>query len=168
MIAIGIKPLYIASTPTGIALGSEIKQLLGLPSQSRRMNVARVHDFLASGISDHTANTMFEDVEQLRAGECLTINASRAAPVARKVRRWYPAAAPQLSLSETEAAERFRALLTESVRLHLRSDVPVGSCLSGGLDSSSIVGLMSAMLGSDTGGAKVSTVSARYSETECR
>lgn len=160
----GIKPLYIASTPSGVALASEIKQLLGLPSQSGRMNVARVHDFLASGISDHTDQTMFDGVMQLRAGECLTIDASRAGPLVSKIRRWYPAVAGQISLSEGEAAERFRELLTDSVKLHLRSDVPVGSCLSGGLDSSAIVGLMSQMLGSRDGGARVNTISARYSE----
>ena len=46
--------------PRGAAFASEIKQLLGLPGLSGRMNVARVHDFLASGMADHTAETMFE------------------------------------------------------------------------------------------------------------
>ncbi|CAM5219710.1 asparagine synthase (glutamine-hydrolyzing) OS=Bosea thiooxidans OX=53254 GN=SAMN05660750_02527 PE=3 SV=1 [Bosea thiooxidans] len=160
----GIKPLYMVTTPRGAAFGSEIKQLLGLPSVSGSMNVARVHDFLASGISDHTSETMFEGVFQLRGGECVTIDASRDAAIEARPRRWYPAAAGDISLSEDEAAARFRDLLTESVRLHLRSDVPVGSCLSGGLDSSSIVCLMAQMMGSEAGGAKVNTVSACYAE----
>ena len=160
----GIKPLYMVTTPRGAAFGSEIKQLLGLPSVSGRMNIARVHDFLASGISDHTSETMFEGVFQLRGGECVTIDASRDASIEAWPRRWYPATAGEISLSEDEAAARFRDLLTESVRLHLRSDVPVGSCLSGGLDSSSIVCLMAQMMGSGAGGAKVNTVSACYAE----
>jgi len=160
----GIKPLYLAATPRGVAFGSEIKQLLGLPGISGRMNIARVHDFLASGVSDHTAETMFEGVVQLRGGECVTIDASRAGHLAVPVRRWYPATAGEVSLSEGEAAERFREMLTESVKLHLRSDVPVGSCLSGGLDSSAIVCLMSEMMGSGAGGARVNTVSACYAE----
>lgn len=160
----GIKPLYMVATPRGVAFGSEIKQLLGLPGVSGRMNVARVHDFLASGISDHTSETMFEGVTQLRGGECVTIDAIGQGPVAVSPRRWYPATAGELSMSEGEAADRFRDLLTDAVRLHLRSDVPVGSCLSGGLDSSAIVCLMSGMMGSGTGGAKVNTVSACYAE----
>jgi len=160
----GIKPLYMFSTPRGAAFASEIKQLLGLPGQSGRMNIPRVHDFLSSGIADHTAETMHDGVMQLRGGECVRIEAGKAGSVVTAVRRWYPAAAGELSISEGEAAERFREALTESVRLHLRSDVPVGSCLSGGLDSSAIVCLMSQMMGSGTGGAQVNTVSACYAE----
>lgn len=160
----GIKPLYMVMTPRGAAFGSEIKQLLGLPGVSGRMNVARVHDFLASGISDHTSETMFEGVVQLRGGEKIAIDASRDGAIEAQPHRWYPATAGDISLSEDEAAARFRELLTESVSLHLRSDVPVGSCLSGGLDSSSIVCLMSQMMGSGAGGAKVNTVSACYAE----
>lgn len=160
----GIKPLYMVSTPHGVAFASEIKQLLGLPTISGRMNIARVHDFLASGVSDHTSETMFDGIVQVRGGECATVDASRSTPISVNVRRWYPATASELSISEGEAAERFRKLLTESVQLHLRSDVPVGSCLSGGLDSSAIVCLMSGMMGSDAGGSKVNTVSACYAE----
>lgn len=160
----GIKPLYLVSTPRGAAFASEIKQLLGLPGVSGRMNVARVHDFLSAGIADHTAETMFEGVGQMRGGECIRVDASRPGPIELASRRWYPAAAGDLAISEDEAAARFRELLTESVRLHLRSDVPVGSCLSGGLDSSAIVCLMAGMLGSRDGGAKVNTVSACYAE----
>lgn len=160
----GIKPLYLFSTPRGAAFASEIKQLLGLPGLSGRMNIARVHDFLSSGISDHTSQTMFESVDQIRGGECAVIDASHGGAITVEVKRWYPATAGELRISEAEAAERFRELLTESVRLHLRSDVPVGSCLSGGLDSSSIVCLMANMMGSDAGGDKVNTVSACYAE----
>jgi asparagine synthase (glutamine-hydrolysing) len=160
----GIKPLYMTSSPRGVAFASEIKQLLGLPSATNRMNIARVHDFLSSGISDHTSETMFEGVSQVRGGECVSIDASEASAIEVKVRRWYPAVAGDLSISEEEAGERFRELLTESVKLHLRSDVAVGSCLSGGLDSSAIVCLMSGMMGSGDGGAKVNTVSACYAE----
>ena len=160
----GIKPLYLAATPRGAAFGSEIKQLLGLPGLSGRMNIPRVHDFLASGISDHTSETMFEGIVQIRGGESVMIDASRAGAPVVPVRRWYPASAGEIAIGEKEAAERFHAMLADAVRLHLRSDVPVGSCLSGGLDSSSIVCLMSQMMGSSAGGAKVNTVSACYAE----
>jgi asparagine synthase (glutamine-hydrolysing) len=161
----GIKPLYIVATPQGIAFASEIKQFLGLPGLSGRMNLARVYDFLANGISDHTAETMFDGVFQLRGGECAMVEADGAEPDIR-VRRWYAIVDPQrlLSLSEEEAAAQFRNLLIDSVRIHLRSDVPVGSCLSGGLDSSSIVCLMANMLASQNSGSNLNTVSACYRE----
>jgi asparagine synthase (glutamine-hydrolysing) len=160
----GIKPLYLAIAPRSIAFGSEIKQLLGLPGVTGRMNLARMHDFLASGMTDHTAETLFEGVTQLRGGECITVDASHSGALAPQIRRWYAIQAGDLDLSEGEAANRFRELLTQSVQLHLRSDVAVGSCLSGGLDSSSIVCLMSGMMGSGTGGEQVNTVSACYAE----
>jgi asparagine synthase (glutamine-hydrolysing) len=161
----GIKPLYVAVNQRGIAFASEIKQLLGLPGLSGRMNLARVRDFLAAGMSDHTEETLFEGVVQIQPGCCVAIAAGRAWTGRIEPKRWY-AIPPHgtLRLSEAEAAEQFRSLLTDSVRLHLRSDAPVGSCLSGGLDSSSIVCLMSRMLDAEGRGARVNTVSACYEE----
>jgi asparagine synthase (glutamine-hydrolysing) len=161
----GIKPLYVAANRHGIALASEIKQLLGLPGLSGRMNLARVRDFLASGVSDHTDETLFDGVRQLQPGCSVTLDASRPWSGLFEPKRWY-AIPPHgtLRLAEAEAADRFRSLLTDSVRLHLRSDVPVGSCLSGGLDSSSIVCLMSRMLDGEGRSARVNTVSACYAE----
>ena len=93
---------------------------------------------------DHTGETIFAGVRQLQGGECVSLDLQRWRPgEALPVRRWYPVLAPgRIEIGEAEAADRFRALLDDSVRLHLRSDVPVGTCLSGGLDSSSIVCLM--------------------------
>lgn len=156
----GIKPLYVSASSRHVAFASEIKQVLALAGVSGRMNVPRIHDFLAHGISDHTAETMFEGVSQLRGGEWMAVDASGATPVAT-TRRWYPVPDTALALDEAGAAARFRDLLSDAVRLHLRSDVPVGSCLSGGLDSSSIVCLMAGLM---PPGEKVNTVSACYEE----
>lgn len=163
-----IKPLYVVATPHGVAFASEIKQLLGLPGIERRMNLDRVCDFLAAGISDHTAETLFEGVMQLRGGECVAVSARQKDPPELRVRRWYAVLQPepQRPVPLREAAQRFRELLRDSVRIHLRSDVPVGSCLSGGLDSSSIVCLMAELRGGATQGAGgVHTVSACFPKT---
>lgn len=159
----GIKPLYYTALPGGVAFASEIKQLLDLPGGARRVNLARAHDFLAGGISDHTAETMFLGINQLRGGETCTVAARQAGPGALSIRRWHKVALPELgAIDEAAAAERFRDLLSDSVRLHLRADVPLGSCLSGGLDSSSIVCLMAAML--PPGAPGQHTVSACYAD----
>ena len=160
----GIKPLYVFATPQGLAFASEIKQFIGVSGFSARLNIARAYDFLSSGIMEHTDGTLFEGVRQLRGGECVRLDLQRWRPGEDlPVRRWYRIPEPgTLDIGEREAGERFRALLTGSVRLHLRSDVPVGSCLSGGLDSSSIVCLMARELETAGNGAKVNSVSACY------
>jgi asparagine synthase (glutamine-hydrolysing) len=158
----GIKPLYYAAGPRSIAFGSEIKQLIGLPGVTGRMNFPRVADFLISGLSDHTAETMFEGVNQLRAGECALIGAGSDDGPSLELRRWYQPPPMDMELGAKEASHRFHELLAVAVKLHLRSDVPVGSCLSGGLDSSSIVCIMAEQLGSSMGGPQVKTISACY------
>ena len=162
----GIKPLYYFIGPQGAAFGSEIKQLRGLPGDTGRMNVRRVYDFLASGMSDHTGETMFQDIRQLRGGECVTLDLSRGqAKTTLPIRVWYRLGdSGTLRIPEAEAGSAFRDLLAQSVTLHLRSDVPVGTCLSGGLDSSSIVSLMAPRLAET--GSYVRTISACYSEKE--
>ena len=162
----GIKPLYYRSSELGLAFSSEIKQLLALPGVTRRMNIPRVRDFLSSGISDHTAETMFSDVRQIRGGECASIDVRRwRSGQPATIRRWYDVlASGSTDISEDEAGQQFRALLTDSVRMHLRSDVPVGSCLSGGLDSSSIVCLMDRLLGETGQSTRINTISACYAE----
>ena len=143
----GVKPLYYWPTPTGgIALASEIKQFTFHPRWKARLNGQSAYDFLNWGLSDHTGETSFAGVRQLRGGEYLSApmeDLARAQP-----QRWYEVQPTPFVGNFDEACGRFRELLDDSVRLRLRSDVPVGSCLSGGLDSSAIVCTLQAQLGS--------------------
>ena len=159
----GIKPLYFFKSDSGVAFGSEIKQLLKLDGTSARMNLDRMRDFLVSGILDHTEETLFEGIVQLRGGECAVVSPGTGGRLAMRVDRWYriPEGRAE-SLSEEDAGERFRELLQDAVRLHLRSDVPVGSCLSGGLDSSSLVCLMTDLLEKARPGLRVRTISRMF------
>lgn len=142
----GEKPLYLWRTPTGgLALASEIKQFTAHPRWTARLNGQRAYDFLNWGLSDHTAETLFADVRQLRGGEFL-LAPLETLPTASP-QRWYDLRPAGFEGDFAAAATRFRELLDDSVRLRLRADVPVGSCLSGGLDSSSLVGTMRAQLG---------------------
>lgn len=135
----GVKPLYYWRSPSGtIAFASEIKQFSVLDGWSARMNGHRVYDFLNFGMHDHTAETMFSDVHQLGAGEYVELNLATGATDVTP-RKWWSLEPSPFHGSFEEAAKEFRIRFEESVSLHLRSDVPVGSCLSGGLDSSSIV-----------------------------
>jgi asparagine synthase (glutamine-hydrolysing) len=162
----GIKPLYLTASSTGLALASEIKQLIGLPSVPSKANTARLRDFLISGILDHTSETLFEGVTQLRGGECLRLDLGNKADIKPVIRRWYELPALETRrFAPDEAAMRLYHLLEQSVRLHLRADVQVGSCLSGGLDSSSIVALVFALLTQQAERDRFTTVSAIYPGT---
>lgn len=142
----GVKPLYYWFSPEGfIAFASEIKQFTVLPGWKARMNGQRVYDFLSWAVTDHTNETLFQDVRQLRGGEAaegLLEDLSGAFPVYR----WYSLQPENFDGDFEAAGERLKSLLRDSVALRLRADVPVGSCLSGGLDSSSIVCLANELL----------------------
>jgi len=134
-----VKPLYIWRSPQGlIAIASEIKQFSVLPGWLPKVNGQRAYEFLNWGLLDHTEETLFDGVRQIRGGECLhcSIEDLFGNP---QIQRWYHLAPRHFSGDKKEAADEFLTLFTDSVRLRLRADVPVGSCLSGGLDSSSIV-----------------------------
>ena len=166
----GIKPLYLYRTPAGFALASEIKQFTVLRDFAASLNLPRAYDFLAAGSLDHTCETLFAAVEQIRGGACLRVALDRrpAGPAPEPViRSWYALPEPgTIRCTEREAAERYRALLDDSVRLQLRSDVPLGSCLSGGLDSSSIVCLMRSHLAAEDRPSSQKTFSAVYADSE--
>ncbi len=145
----GVKPLYYRITGQGIAFASEIKQFTLLPDWKSEINGQRAYDFLVWGVIDHTDETLFSNVYQLRPGHYAMLEASRPFSVRDgrlTTTQWYELQPVSFQGSFEDAAAEFRRLLEESVSLRLRADVPVGSCLSGGLDSSSIVCLMNESL----------------------
>jgi asparagine synthase (glutamine-hydrolysing) len=171
----GVKPLYYWISPDGlVALASEIKQFCGLPGWKPRLNGQRAYDFLNWSVQDHTDETLFADVYQLRGGESLELDLDGRVPgpgARLPVTRWYDLRPAPFTGTLADAGEEFRRLLTDSVRLRLRADVPVGSCLSGGLDSSSIVCLANGLLRGQDAHALQHTFSAcstvrRYDERD--
>ncbi len=146
----GIKPLYYATWSDGLAFASEIKALLEIPHVSRDVAVQPLYDYLRFGLVGHGDGTMFESVRQLPPAHLLAVDLDR--PSAVRIRRYWalPDGSSTLTtrdISFHEAADRLRDLFVESVRLHLRSDVPVGAALSGGIDSSAIVAAIRAVGG---------------------
>lgn len=137
----GIKPLYYCRTTGGFAFSSEITPLLRLPGVSRRANPERLYRYLRFGLTDEGEDTLFADVHQIPPGHFLRI-ALDTLEISGPTRYWCLELSEPISISFEEAAEKLRELFIESIRLHLRSDVPVGSALSGGIDSSAIVMVM--------------------------
>ncbi len=145
----GVKPLYYWKSPDGLlAFASEIKQFTTLPGWNAQLNPQRAYDFLNWGVFDHTHETLFSGVEQLRGGEYFEfpLHQDDDATDVLYPHRWYSLTPPPFEGTQEEAATEFRSLLEDAVRLRLRADVDVGSCLSGGLDSSSIVCLANDLL----------------------
>ena len=132
----GVKPLYYTELPGYLVFASELKTLVQDGNIPRVANDAIVFDYLVNGFVDCTEDTFFRGVRRLEAGCCLRVDAGGVSK-----RRYYELPYKETLIGEfnQETADRFRELFQQSVRLRLRADVPVGSCLSGGLDSSSIV-----------------------------
>jgi len=146
----GVKPLYYYESAEGaLCMASEIKALhaAGVPA---RPNPSAWATYLMKGLYEHSNETFWADVFSLPPGSELRWN-SRDGKV---ISCWYDLAdsvhsAPD-ERSDSEVADELLALLEESVRLRFRSDVPVGICLSGGLDSSLLLALVHRIQGHDS------------------
>lgn len=162
----GIKPFHYTWRAGRFAFGSEIKQLLEFGFVDRAADERVVHDFLRYEAVDAGARTFFDGVRRLPQGHNLRVPLDGSEP--EVVCYYRPTVSPAGPMTTEEAAAEFARLLRQSVGLHLRSDVDVGSCLSGGLDSAAIVCLMQSILDDASGGrgARQHTFSAVFDEPE--
>jgi asparagine synthase (glutamine-hydrolysing) len=134
----GIKPLYFSKTNGLFAFASEQKALLMLPGVSNRINAQSLYEYLQFGTTDQGAESMFEIIHQIPAGHYVRLSIDDAIPPI-PIRYWSVDLSQKIHPTFQEAVQRVRELFLQSVALHLRSDVPVGTALSGGIDSSAIV-----------------------------
>jgi asparagine synthase (glutamine-hydrolysing) len=138
----GIKPFYYLRTKDMFAFASEIPPLLPLLGRKPSPDNQSIFDYLVFNRSDQTERTFFEEVRKLQHGHSLSIewpeDNHQEAEV--RIKKWYDL---RSNLREPfRNPGEFRELLSSAIGLRLRSDVPVGVCLSGGLDSSSIVSIL--------------------------
>ena len=134
---IGKKPLCFRSEANRFLFASEIKSLLQVEGVPRKLSLPALHHYLTYQYVPHPL-TMFEGISKLPPGHYLTWKDGRV-----DVREyWRPPFRKAERRTEAEYVSRLRELMTESVRLRLISDVPLGAFLSGGIDSSIVVGLM--------------------------
>ncbi|HOF89267.1 MAG TPA: asparagine synthase (glutamine-hydrolyzing), partial [Armatimonadota bacterium] len=134
----GIKPLYYLNDGRRFAFASELKALLTLPGLTRRANPTALYDYLTENVTDFGGETFYAEIRQLPAGHTLTVPVD-APERAVAAPYWAPRWGENRDITFDEAAAHLRDLFLRSVALHLRSDVPVGTALSGGIDSSAIV-----------------------------
>lgn len=161
---VGIKPFYYYLDEETFIFASEIKAVLAaLPREKHNLNKPYLGRFILSGLLDDADETLFGQIKQLPVAHGMQI---RGGGQRNQWRFWdisdeCVARADEGLIKEEEATERFRELLSDAIRLRFRSDVPVGTCLSGGLDSSSVVALATRDLS-----AKLKTFTTEYNEKE--
>lgn len=137
---LGIKPLYIFQKPGYIALASEIKQFTSLPGYHHSGNLPVIKQYLLTGF-ERSDLTFFKHIDPVLPGTYLEIDL-HALTISESYSYWDPQKIKPSIRSHREAAALTYSAFSESVKIHLRSDVPVGCQLSGGVDSSSIFSLM--------------------------
>ena len=132
---LGVKPFYYQYDGRRFAFASEARALVLTQKQRIQPHLPAVRDLLALDWVDHESRTFFDGLEQLPPGHWLSVGRDGF-----RIERWWgidPDA--RAAGSSAELTTRFAEVFTDSVRLRLRADVEVGSCLSGGLDSSAVV-----------------------------
>ncbi len=134
---IGIKPLYYWAGPEQLVFGSELKALMAYPSLPATLDPVALDQFLTLEYIP-TPRTIFAEVRKLPPGHKLVFSPDGLTNTAY----WDISFAPSAA-DPADPAEELRALLEDAIRLQLVSDVPLGAFLSGGIDSSTVVALMS-------------------------
>ena len=141
----GIKPFYYTEAKGSFLFASEIKALLAHPDVGKEPDDEMLRTYLAWGVLDHTGRTMVAGVSQLRPAHAMVVTATgRREPF----RYWNVTVSPAISSGTDDgpAADRLLELLRDATRIHLRSDVAVGTCLSGGIDSSALTMLINGIV----------------------
>ena len=166
----GVKPLYFTDDGGTFAFASEIKALVGDHGTRFAPDDEQVYRYLVYGTlpSPTARRTFFQNVQAMPPGHWMRVCRDGA-----ESGRYWSLPAPQeaVEVPPEEAVSRFAELFTDSVRLRLISDVPVGTCLSGGLDSSSIASTVSRLISADHAAAaqvgdRQKTFSAVYESSE--
>jgi asparagine synthase (glutamine-hydrolysing) len=139
---LGIKPLYYFLAKDRLLFASELRALLASNQVPRRLSQAAVDSYLANG-SVTAPLTIVDGVRQLLPGYVAQASVNESGGIELSEHRYTTDRAPESVTNRIDAVARLRSELEESVRLHLVSDVPLGLFLSGGMDSSALVALMS-------------------------
>lgn len=136
--AFGIKPFFYSDADGQFAFASELPALLELLPRTPNLNWQRSYDYLVHGDYDSTADTFYEGVHHLESGHWLQINV-QTGRMTEPEQWWHPDTQEQKDWKFADAVDAVREQFLQNIRLHLRSDVPLGAALSGGIDSSAVV-----------------------------
>ncbi len=157
---IGVKPLFYHLTPERLVFGSELKAILAHPSVPHEIDMNGISQLLLFGPGRTPGCGVFRGMEELKAGHCAYYTAEQGL----KMRCYWQLEAREHTDNFEQTAEHVRFLLTDAIRRQLVSDVPIGTFLSGGLDSSLISSVAAREFAKD--GRELHTFSVDYRDND--
>ncbi len=160
----GEKPFYLMDTADGFYFGSEIKFLKALSGENPNINYRHLKRYLVNGYKSlyKTEDTFYEGIRLLPYASSITVDSNLSK---RQSRYWKPVCVPR-KMSMQEAVEGTRERFINSMKLRLRSDVPMAFCLSGGIDSNAIVSTAVKKFNYDVATFTIIDSDERYNEEE--
>ncbi len=160
----GEKPLWLARRDGGLFFASEVKFLFSLMGRRGEVDLDHVRRFLVNGYKAlyKTPTTFFHGVEELPPGALLRLDASGTS----RTRYWTPHPDQDPEMSREEAVAGVRERLIRAVELRLRADVPLAFCMSGGVDSNSLIAIARRVFDYDVHGFTIVNEDERYAEQD--
>ncbi|WP_373358244.1 asparagine synthase (glutamine-hydrolyzing) [Acinetobacter lactucae] len=142
--AFGVKPLFYSTDSGELFFGSDIRSVIALIGKQAQPNLQKAYDYLVHGDYDSSEQSFIDGVKHLLPGHWFEYDLATG-EVTKPSAWWKPDLRHTSSISFKDAAQKTRELFLESIKYHLRSDVPLGAALSGGVDSSAVVCAMRAL-----------------------
>lgn len=157
------KPLYYWESPDGFYFGSEIKFIRSLTGKSLTVNETHLLRYLVQGYKSlyKTEQTFFKEIKEIKYATNFVINGNSGNKI---YRYWIPECRIDTKMSLNDAIEGVRRCLLESLKIRLRSDVPLAFCLSGGIDSASLISLAAKQFNYDVASFSIIDNDERYNE----
>src|SRR5262245_52618482 len=162
---VGKKPLFYMKLGSRFLFASELQGLLAYGVFPREVNLPAIDAYLSYGYIP-APQTAFKGIHKLPPAHSLSVTIEPEEIVTRLDRYWSLDYLPKLEMSEDEACQALREKMIDSVRLRMISDVPIGAFLSGGIDSSIVVGLMAKLSGSKVKTFSIGFEEASYNELD--
>ncbi len=168
----GEKPLYFVDDGDRLTFGSEVKFVTSLLGRSLPIDVDHVKRYLINGYKAlyKQAKHFFTGLQEVPAAHALIVDDTSASPYLRagrpRVTPYWQPRFEQTEMSRDEAVAGTRERLIRAVEIRLRADVPIAFCMSGGVDSNSLISIAKRVLGYDVHGFTIASQDERYEESE--
>ncbi len=161
----GEKPLYMFRDSSGVYFGSEVKFITALLGRKVEVNYDHLYRYLVNGYKAlyKGGHAFFKGIVELPSGSVLSIDKNGAE---KTQRYWTPRIRQDDAMSYTEAVQGARERLIRSVELRLRADVPLAFCMSGGVDSNTLISIAKRIFNYDVHGFTIVNTDARYEEQD--
>lgn len=161
----GEKPLYIYEDDSGVYFASELKALFSLLPQKPAINYQKLYTYLFYGYRflHKDSNSFFEGIKSLPPATIVTITDGR---IRKTSSYWHPKISRNTQLSLSDSIESVKDALLSAVELRLRADVPIAFCMSGGVDSNSLISIAAREFNYDVHGFTIENIDERYDEKE--